>query len=75
MQTIEQQVESSVSRKIKSDDRAVARLERREARAERQVGTLCRDGKEVNYIMPPCGKYREGAKDDLVDFLIRNKYA
>jgi hypothetical protein len=74
MQTIEQQIESRVSRKIKSDDRAIARLDRREAESEKQVGTLVREGKTISYIVAG-GKYREGTTRDLVDFLIRNKYA
>lgn len=75
MQTIEQQIESRVSRKIKSDDRAITRLERREAAAEKLVGTLVRNGKNVSYVWPQGGKYREGITRDLVDFLIRNNYA
>jgi hypothetical protein len=75
MQTIEQFIESRVSRSIKMQDRTLARLDRREAAAEQQVGTLIRDGKQINYVMPQGGKYREGSKSDLVAFLLRNNYA
>ena len=75
MQTLEQQIESRVARKIKSDDRAIENLERREAEAEKQIGTLIREGKPISYIWPIGGKYREGNRYDLIDFLIRNRYA
>ena len=74
MQTLEQQIEARVSRKIKSDDRMISKIERREVEAEKQIGTLIREGKTISYIMPPGGKYREGFKYDLISFLIRNQY-
>jgi hypothetical protein len=74
MQTLEQQIEARVSRKIKSDDRMISKIERREVEAEKQIGTLIREGKTISYIMPLGGKYREGCKYDLISFLIRNQY-
>jgi len=75
MQNIEQFIEARVSRRIKAEDRALTRLERREARAEKMIGTLIRDGKNINYVMPQGGQYREGQRHDLVAFLIRNNHA
>ena len=75
MQNIEQFIEARVSRRIKAEDRALTRLERREARAEKMIGTLIRDGKEINYTMPMNGQYREGKRHDLVAYLIRNNHA
>ena len=74
MQNIEQFLESRVSRRIKAGDRALTRLEKREARAEKLVGTILRDGQEVSYIYPQGGKYKEGRHFDLVAFLVRNNY-
>ena len=75
MQNIEQFIESRISRRIKAQDRALTRLERREARAEKMIGTLIREGKEVYYAMPQGGQYREGQRHDLVAYLIRNNHA
>jgi len=74
MQNIEQFLESRVSRRIKAGDRALTRLEKREARAEKLVGTILRDGQEVSYIYPQGGKYKEGRHFELVAFLVRNNY-
>jgi len=74
MQNIEQFLESRVSRRIKAGDRALTRLEKREARAEKLIGTIVREGEEVSYIFPQGGKYKEGRHFDLVAFLVRNNY-
>jgi hypothetical protein len=74
MQNIEQFLESRVSRRIKAGDRALTRLEKREARAEKLIGSILRDGQEVSYIYPQGGKYKEGRYFDLVAFLVRNNY-
>lgn len=68
----EQQLQASLSRRFKSEDRYLARLEKREAEAERFIGEL-NSGKY--YIWPQGGKYREAnEKYDLIAFLIRNRY-
>ena len=74
MQNIEQFLESRVSRRIKAEDRALTRLEKREARAEKLIGTIVRNGNEVSYIWPQGGKYKEGRYFELVSFLVRNNY-
>lgn len=50
------------------------RAEREDA-ADEQIGTLTRDGKAVLYVWPTGGKYREGTRFELTDYLIRNQYA
>lgn len=51
------------------------RSAKREEEAEEQVGTLIRDGVTVRYVYPAGGKYREGNCVELVQYLIRNRYA
>ncbi|AKF13611.1 hypothetical protein PHIN3_348 [Sinorhizobium phage phiN3] len=58
---------SRFTRRVKIDEKL-------EARAEQMIGELCRDGCPVYYVMPAGGRYREGARVELVDFLIRNNY-
>ena len=74
MQTIEQFIEGRVSRRLKAEERALIRLEKREARAEKLIGTIVRGGIEVSYIWPQGGKYKEGREYELVAFLVRNNY-
>lgn len=78
MANIHQQLAGNHNRRMANMDRAIDALEIRVARkesAETMIGTLIREGKEVFYIMPVGGKYREGNRTDLVDFLVRNNYA
>ncbi|AGR48073.1 hypothetical protein PHIM7_343 [Sinorhizobium phage phiM7] len=58
---------SRFTRRVKIDEKL-------EARAEQMIGELCRDGCPVYYVMHAGGRYREGARVELVDFLIRNNY-
>ncbi len=69
---IDQQLNATQARRMASNDRYLARLERREAEAEKMIGELA-SGKY--YVWPQGGKYREGTRYELVQFLIRNKYA
>lgn len=71
----EQMLDASQARRMAAEDRYLARLEERESAAEKMLGTLVRDGKEVCYVFPVGGKYREGTAGELVRFLIRNNYA
>jgi len=71
---IERQSENRFSRRCAAEDKAMIRRERLERRAEPMIGELCKAGARVYYIYPVGGKYREGTKIDLVDFLIRRKY-
>jgi hypothetical protein len=69
---IDQQLNARQSRRMASNDRYLARLERREEAADQMIGELS-SGK--CYVWPQGGKYREGTRAELVQFLIRNNYA
>lgn len=69
---IDQQLNASQSRRMAAQDRHLARMEKREAAAEKMIGELA-SGK--CYVFPIGGKYREGDRYDLIAYLIRNKYA
>ena len=71
---IEAHLDARLSRRMKSDDRYLARRERREEAAELMIGELCRDGRTIYYVCPQAGRYREGSRWELVDFLIRNNF-
>lgn len=68
----EQQLETKQLRRMRAEDRALGKLEKREAAAAQMIGEL-NSGK--CYVYPVGGKYREGTRADLIDFLIRNRYA
>ena len=67
-----QQLEARQARRMAAEDRYLARIEKREAEAEKMIGELS-SGK--CYVFPVGGKYREGTRLELVSFLIRNNYA
>lgn len=69
------QLAANQSRRMAAEDRFLGRMERRWDAAEKMIGELVRDGKAVLYVWPQGGKYREGSRSNLVDFLIRNNYA
>jgi len=71
---VEQMLNARESRRFAAEDRFLARREILENEAEKMIGTLIKNGKEVFYVFPVGGKYREGAKWELIDFLIRNRY-
>ncbi|MBS3648786.1 hypothetical protein KEU06_09230 [Pseudaminobacter sp. 19-2017] len=73
-QNYERYLEGRQLRRMKADDRWLARRERLEAKADRMIGELCRDGKTVHYVFPVGGRYKEGTWGELVDYLIRNKW-
>ena len=73
--TVERELDAREARRLAAEDRFLGRLEKREAEAEKMIGTLMRSGKTVFYVWPAGRKYREGTEDDLIRFLIRNKYA
>jgi hypothetical protein len=61
-------------RRAKQEERFQTKLDRQMTAAEAMIGELCKEGKQVFYIYPVGGKYREGPRHELIDFLIRNKY-
>lgn len=62
--------------RVAREFRAMDRREAREAVAIEMIKELTRDGKTVYYVHPEGGRYRESAHlYDLVEFLIRNRYA
>ena len=67
-----QQLEARQARRMAAEDRFLARMEKREAEAEKMIGQL-NSGK--CYVFPVGGKYREGTRAELVSFLVRNNYA
>jgi hypothetical protein len=69
---IYRQLEAREARRIKSENRYHARIAAREEAAEKMIGEL---GSGKCYVWPVGGKYREGSRLELVQFLIRNRYA
>ena len=70
--------EGNHNRRMANQARALANwdaLSKREEDAEQMLGKLTRDGKEVFYVWPQGGKYREGQRSELIAFLVRNNYA
>ncbi len=69
--SFEEILEGKHSRRLASQDRYLARVERREARAQQMIGELA-SGKF--YVYPVGGTYREGTQSELISFLVRNQY-
>jgi hypothetical protein len=72
---IDQQLNGNQNRRMANEARYLAQSERREDAAREMLGELCREGKTVYYAFPVGGKYREGTRGELINFLIRNNYA
>ena len=73
--TINQQLNANEARRLAAESRYIDRMDKRFYVAESMLGQLIRNGKPVWYVCPIGGKYREGTRVELIDFLIRNKYA
>lgn len=69
---IDQASDARQARRMASEARYHDRITAREDRAHEMVGELS-SGK--CYVYPVGGKYREGTRQELVAFLIRNRYA
>jgi hypothetical protein len=67
----ERHLEACQSRRMSAEDRYLARIETREIAAEAMIGEL-NSGRL--YVYPVGGKYREGTRQELISFLIRNNY-
>lgn len=72
---IHQQLEGNQNRRMAAQARFLNAIDAREDDAESQLGQLIRDGKVVHYVFPVGGRYREGARLELIAFLVRNNYA
>jgi hypothetical protein len=70
-QSYEAFLDGRQGRRMKNEERAVIHMDKQLDAADRMIGTLS-SGK--SYVYPVGGKYREGSRGDLIDFLIRNKY-
>jgi hypothetical protein len=64
-------LDAKLARRCSAESRYLERLERREAKADRMIGELI-SGKL--YVYPIGGKYREGTRQELIAFLLRNNY-
>ncbi len=71
---IERHLEASQRRRMAAEDRFLGRSIERENAADAMIGVLIREGKEIFYVHPQGGKYREGSRSDLIAFLVRNRY-
>ena len=58
--------------RMRRESKEIEKMERREVEAEKMIGELS-SGKF--YVFPVGGKYREGSRNELTRFLIRNNYA
>lgn len=68
-------LETRQLRRMRHEAKMEAIIDQREADAEQMIGELCREGKQILYVWPQGGKYREGTRRELINFLIRNRYA
>jgi hypothetical protein len=75
IRTADREFEIKDNRRARNEDRAWNRICAEFDRAEPMIGTLIRDGKTIHYVWPVGGKYREGSKADLINYLIRNNHA
>jgi hypothetical protein len=73
--TFDQRIDARDAARQRRESKAHDRLVAREEKADAMVGELVRDGRTVHYFYPAGGKYREGNRLDLVQFLVRNNYA
>lgn len=71
--TLDELSDGKHARRIKADDRYHQRVSRQEELADSLIGALVRNGQAVYYVFVG-GRYREGTRQALIQFLIRNKY-
>jgi hypothetical protein len=70
--TIDQASDARDAARQRRESKACDRIAAREDKADQMIGELS-SGK--CYVWPVGGKYREGTRTELVQFLIRNNYA
>ena len=72
----ERALDAKHRRRLAAEDRFLAKREKLEAAADAKIGELCREGKTVYYIVlhKPRRTIENTNKQELVEFLIRNRY-
>lgn len=55
-------IENKLTNRMNREDRQIEKMERAEAKAEKDVGELCREGKAVYYFFNAKGKMVEGSE-------------
>jgi hypothetical protein len=68
-------IETRVDTRANRDYAAYLARARRESAADGQIGALIRNGETVLYVWTTGGRYREGSRLELIDYLMRNNYA
>jgi len=68
---IDRELNTRMARRLRAEDKALARQEKLAERAKPFIGELCRNGETVYYVFPAGGKYREGGYFELVAYLSR----
>lgn len=61
-------------RRYKVEAKHFDKLDRQMTKADTMIGQLMRDGKTVFYVHPNGGRYKEGTRHDLINYLIRNRW-
>jgi hypothetical protein len=72
MNNLDEKLDKKMARRMRFESRYLDKINRREDIAERMIGELSNGN---FYVYPVGGKYREGSKTELIEFLLRNKYA
>ena len=72
--TDDERADGRMLRRFKAEERAIDKMDRQFEAADEMIGELCRNGQPVFYVYPAGGKYREGTRFELTQFLIRNRY-
>lgn len=71
----EELMEGRQIRRMKQEERYLAKIEKQMKDAEEMIGELCREGKAVYYVYPVGGRYKESDNFiSLFEYLVRNKY-
>lgn len=73
--TEDERAERRLIRRLNDDAKRAELLFNRIEAAEAMISELRREGKTIFYLYPVGGKYREGSRQELIGFLLRNKYA
>jgi hypothetical protein len=75
LEKAEREFEIKDNLRARNESKAWDRFCRRSDQAETMIGEIIKNGETVFYVWPAGGKYREGSKAELIEFLLRNNYA